>query len=114
MSFLSRVAKAFRFGKNRYFIGKDLDSNFYYEYPSLDGSLDPRKTRRVIKYRVHKELGEHDQNALPVQWLMWLRHTRKSAPSIEVREKVHATGRTYKNTDLEAVLLGTDARYRAH
>jgi NADH dehydrogenase [ubiquinone] 1 alpha subcomplex assembly factor 2 len=87
-SFLTRLAKTFRFGRAQYFVGKDLDSNKYYEYPSLDGSTDPRRTRRVIDYHIFKELGEHDQNKLATQWLMWLRHTRKSAPSIEVSDLI--------------------------
>lgn len=84
MSLFSRISKALRFGRARFLVGKDLDNNKYFEYPPLDGSLDPRKTRRVIQYRIFKELGEHDQSSLPAQWLMWLRHTRKSAPTIEV------------------------------
>lgn len=80
----TRLTNFFKVGRGRHFIGKDLHSNKYYEFPSLDGSMDPRRTRRLVQYRIHKELGEHDQGALPVQWLMWLRHTRKSAPTIEV------------------------------
>ncbi|UZJ53899.1 hypothetical protein CBS101457_003219 [Exobasidium rhododendri] len=112
MSFFSRVAKAFRFGRQQYFIGKDLDSNLYYEYPSLDGSLDPRKTRRVIKYKIHKELGEHDQAALPIQWLMWLRHTRKSAPSIE--ELVQDIQRIETTRHNAKILEARDAERRLH
>lgn len=80
---IKKVSAFFRVGRARYLAGKDLDHNSYYEYPSLDGNPDPRKTRRLVRFRVHKELGEYDQSTLPPQWLMWLRHTRKSAPTIE-------------------------------
>lgn len=86
-TFWNRVSRAFKIGRSRYYIGRDLNHNGYYEYPALDGSSDPRRTRRLVQYHEHKELGEHDQNSLPIQWLMWLRHTRKSAPTIEVGDK---------------------------
>ncbi|PWN93510.1 hypothetical protein FA10DRAFT_264148 [Acaromyces ingoldii] len=81
-SLFRRLSTVLGLGKGRYFIGRDLDHNRYYEFPSLDGNKDPRRTRRLIEYAQHKELGEHDQSRLPAQWLMWLRHTRRSAPSI--------------------------------
>lgn len=28
-------------------------------------------------------MGDYDQRSIPVQWVMWLRHTRREAPSIE-------------------------------
>ncbi len=28
-------------------------------------------------------MGDYDQRSIPVQWVMWLRHTRRDAPSIE-------------------------------
>lgn len=92
VSIFGRVARALGLGRARYYIGKDLDQNKYYEYPALDGSTDPRRTRRLIRYRVHKELGEHDQASLPAQWIMWLRHTRRSAPTVEVSRGVCGEG----------------------
>lgn len=83
---VKRISSLFRFGNARYLAGTDLSENKYYEYPSVDGNPDPRKSRRLVRYREHKELGEFDQSTLPTQWLMWLRHTRRSAPTIEVSE----------------------------
>lgn len=73
-----------RFGRAQYYAGKDLQNNKYYEYPSVDGNTDPRRTRRLIRYREEKDFGEHEETSLPAQWVMWLRHTRRSAPSVEV------------------------------
>ncbi|MCO5589619.1 hypothetical protein L7F22_043587 [Adiantum nelumboides] len=80
---IKKVSTFLRIGRARFLAGKDLDHNNYYEYPPLDGNTDPRRTRRLVRFREHKELGEYDQSTLPPQWLMWLRHTRKSAPTIE-------------------------------
>lgn len=80
---VKKVSAFLRIGRARFLAGKDLDHNSYYEYPPLDGNTDPRRTRRLVRFREHKELGEYDQSTLPPQWLMWLRHTRKSAPTIE-------------------------------
>lgn len=82
---VKRLSSLFRLGNARYLAGTDLSQNKYYEYPSIDGDPDPRRSRRLVRYREHKELGEFDQSTLPTQWLMWLRHTRRSAPTIEVR-----------------------------
>lgn len=83
MSFFQRVAKALRLGKSKYIVGQDLAGNSYLELPSLSGSLDPRHTRRSIQWKEKKEMGDYDQRSIPVQWVMWLRHTRREAPSIE-------------------------------
>ncbi|SPO23872.1 related to Mimitin, mitochondrial precursor [Ustilago trichophora] len=83
MSLFQKLAKALRIGKARYIVGQDLAGNSYLELPSLSGSLDPRHTRRSIQWKEKKELGDYDQRSIPVQWVMWLRHTRREPPSIE-------------------------------
>ncbi|SPO24315.1 related to Mimitin, mitochondrial precursor [Ustilago trichophora] len=83
MSLFQKLAKALRIGNARYIVGHDLAGNSYLELPSLSGSLDPRHTRRSIQWKEKKELGDYDQRSIPVQWVMWLRHTRREAPSIE-------------------------------
>ena len=83
MSLLQRLAKALRIGKARYIVGHDLAGNSYLELPSLSGSLDPRHTRRSIQWKDKRELGDYDQRSIPVQWVMWLRHTRREAPTIQ-------------------------------
>ncbi|CEH18701.1 NADH:UBIQUINONE OXIDOREDUCTASE SUBUNIT-17.2 [Ceraceosorus bombacis] len=70
-------------GRWRYLVGKDLADNSYYEFPSADGNKDPRFTRRVVKYKEHMDIDLYDRSELPLQWMMWLRHTRRSAPSIQ-------------------------------
>ncbi|PWN45111.1 hypothetical protein IE81DRAFT_320722 [Ceraceosorus guamensis] len=76
-------------GRWRYLVGKDLADNSYYEFPSPDGNKDPRFTRRVVKYKEHMDIDLYDRSELPLQWMMWLRHTRRSAPSIqELQEDV--------------------------
>lgn len=83
MSFFQKVAKALRIGKAKYIVGHDLAGNAYVELPSLSGSLDPRHTRRSIQWKEKKEWGDYDQRSIPVQWVMWLRHTRREAPTIQ-------------------------------
>ncbi|KAJ1018494.1 hypothetical protein NDA18_006645 [Ustilago nuda] len=83
MSILQRIARTLGWGKWKYMVGQDLAGNCYLELPSLSGSIDPRHTRRSIQWREKKELGDYDQRSIPVQWVMWLRHTRREAPTVE-------------------------------
>lgn len=83
MSLLQSIARTLRIGKARYIVGHDLVGNAYLELPSLSGSLDPRHTRRSIQWKEKREMGDYDQRSIPVQWVMWLRHTRRDPPSIE-------------------------------
>ena len=42
----------------------------------------------MVEYANRKEAGDHvtiDQKLIPVQWMLWLRHTRADPPSIPVR-----------------------------
>ncbi|KAJ9479548.1 NADH dehydrogenase [ubiquinone] 1 alpha subcomplex subunit [Pseudozyma hubeiensis] len=83
LGILSKIAKTLRIGNAKYIVGADLNGNSYLELPSLSGSLDPRHTRRSIQWAEKRELGDYDQRSIPVQWVMWLRHTRREAPTIE-------------------------------
>ncbi|SNX87169.1 related to Mimitin, mitochondrial precursor [Melanopsichium pennsylvanicum] len=83
MSLFQRIAKTLRIGNAKYIKGHDLNGNAYLELPSLSGSLDPRHTRRSIQWKEKKELGDYDQRSIPVQWVMWLRHTRREPPCID-------------------------------
>ncbi|CAO1615057.1 unnamed protein product [Sympodiomycopsis kandeliae] len=72
-----------RIGEGKYLKGTDLEGNSYFEYPSRHNDPDPRKTRRVIKYKIKEEYYfDYDRSNLPIQWKMWLRHTRRDAPSL--------------------------------
>jgi hypothetical protein len=50
------------------------------------------KTRRAVKYTKTLELWESSQaqRRLPVQWKMWLTHTRSQPPTPEVRLAVRS------------------------
>lgn len=65
------------------YVGRDLEGNKFYEYPST--SEDPRRTKRMIKYQPESRKWDYvsGQARLPVQWSMWLSHTRHDAPSLE-------------------------------
>lgn len=89
MSILQRIARTLRLGKWKHMVGHDLAGNCYLELPSLSGSIDPRHTRRSIQWREKKELGDYDQRSIPVQWVMWLRHTRREAPTVEELVRDH-------------------------
>ncbi|KDN43303.1 hypothetical protein K437DRAFT_257505 [Tilletiaria anomala UBC 951] len=83
--FLKSVFKLLGLGRARHLVGYDLERNAYYELPNAFGSTDPRHTRRMIQYSKNKSMGDHimDQKRLPVQWTLWLRHTRQDPPTIE-------------------------------
>ncbi|KAJ7064887.1 hypothetical protein C8F01DRAFT_1249893 [Mycena amicta] len=71
-----------RFRRRSYLVGRDFESNRYYEHPSL---LDDPRPRRTVKYRssddVYKYIGGHKR--LAVQWSSWLTHTRPDPPTLE-------------------------------
>ncbi|PWN24527.1 hypothetical protein BDZ90DRAFT_224698, partial [Jaminaea rosea] len=78
-------------GPNRFLAGRDLAGNAYYEYPPshqpTSSSRHATRSRRVVKYAVERPIEEYagsggDAEQLPVQWKMWLRHTRADAPSL--------------------------------
>jgi NADH dehydrogenase [ubiquinone] 1 alpha subcomplex assembly factor 2 len=40
----------------------------------------------MVQYKDHKEIGDHiveDQRNIPIQWMLWLRQTRRDPPSLE-------------------------------
>ncbi|KAK0565448.1 hypothetical protein OC861_003746 [Tilletia horrida] len=80
---LKQLSNFFRVGRARYLAGYDLNGNAFYEFPSRSGSTDPRHTRRVIDWKEKLEPSEYDQSSIPAQWVAWLRHTRRQAPSLE-------------------------------
>ncbi|EPQ52229.1 hypothetical protein GLOTRDRAFT_122870 [Gloeophyllum trabeum ATCC 11539] len=86
MSFLSRIWRTL--SGRAYLVGRDLEGNRYYEYPST--SEDARRTKRVVKY-VGLRMEQPAEAAmrartLPVQWTTWLSHTRPNPPTIEELE----------------------------
>ncbi|EPQ29541.1 uncharacterized protein PFL1_02760 [Pseudozyma flocculosa PF-1] len=89
-SIFQKAARLLNIGKARHIVGYDLAGNAYLELPSLHGSTDPRHTRRMIQWKEKMHHGEYDQRSLPVQWTMWLRHTRRDPPSIHELEQDRA------------------------
>ncbi|RPD61250.1 hypothetical protein L227DRAFT_585561 [Lentinus tigrinus ALCF2SS1-6] len=81
MSFLARIFRRFRNPTG--FVGRDLQGNRYFEYPSV--SDDPRRTKRVVKYAPGADMLEYvgGHRRLAVQWSSWLTHTRSHPPTLE-------------------------------
>ncbi|KAF8258668.1 hypothetical protein EI94DRAFT_1753950 [Lactarius quietus] len=67
----------------RHLVGRDLEGNRFFEYPSL--SDDPLRTRRRVQYRVYEDMWNYigGTRRLPVQWVSWLSHTRPDPPTLE-------------------------------
>ncbi|RHZ76451.1 hypothetical protein Glove_197g79 [Diversispora epigaea] len=65
--------------RSRVFVGTDLSGNEYYEsVTALNG-----RTRRIVEMKEKKLLSDYEEDALPVQWQSWLRHTRYDPPTID-------------------------------
>ncbi|CCM03270.1 uncharacterized protein FIBRA_05398 [Fibroporia radiculosa] len=81
MSWLRRVWQGIR--RPSYFVGKDIEGNKFYEYPSV--SDDPRRTKRVVEYTRGQDILQYVSGGkrLPVQWSAWLTHTRSHPPTLE-------------------------------
>jgi hypothetical protein len=58
----------------------------FYSHNVANLSAEGSRTKRVVKYARRMELWEYPQaqRRLPVQWTMWLTHTRLKAPTLEV------------------------------
>ncbi|KAL9934906.1 hypothetical protein V8E36_005982 [Tilletia maclaganii] len=77
------IGRVLGIGRARYLAGYDLNGNSFYELPSRSGSKDPRHTYRIIDWKEKRHASEYDQSLIPAQWVAWLRHTRREAPTIE-------------------------------
>ncbi|KAI0760200.1 hypothetical protein C8Q74DRAFT_208119 [Fomes fomentarius] len=82
MSFLARILRRFRSPTS--LVGRDLEGNRFYEYPSVS-DVDPRRTKRVVKYAQGTEMLDYvaGHRRLAVQWTSWLTHTRPHPPTLE-------------------------------
>ncbi|KAH9947506.1 hypothetical protein B0H21DRAFT_738327 [Amylocystis lapponica] len=81
MSVLRRLFQQFR--RPTHFVGRDLEGNKFFEYPSV--SDDSRRTKRVVKYSQGRDMWHYvaGERRLAVQWTSWLTHTRPDAPTLE-------------------------------
>ncbi|CAG8433091.1 10720_t:CDS:2 [Diversispora eburnea] len=65
--------------RSRVFVGTDLSGNEYYESVTATNG----RTRRIVEMKEKKLLSDYEEDALPVQWQSWLRHTRYDPPTID-------------------------------
>ncbi|KAK4049117.1 hypothetical protein OIO90_005587 [Microbotryomycetes sp. JL221] len=80
---IRRVARLLRIGKERYYVGSDLDGNAFYEWPSPRDPTDWRHAKRVVEYREERPLSDYQFVSIPVQWSAWMRRTRRTPPTME-------------------------------
>ncbi|KAI0720665.1 hypothetical protein C8T65DRAFT_632320 [Cerioporus squamosus] len=106
MSFLARLFRRFRNPTG--FVGRDLEGNRYFEYPSV--SDDPRRTKRVVKYAPGLDMLHYvsGHRRLAVQWTSWLTHTRSHPPTLE---ELQADLERQRRVRLNAAMI--EARDRA-
>lgn len=72
--------------RGAHLMGTDLAGNKYWELPNVHGDLRATATRRFVEYAKPGTWQDHamrDEKIVPVQWILWLRHTRMDAPSLE-------------------------------
>lgn len=88
--------KSYKFPWRRHFFrGFDLDGNRFYESYN---PLTPKKLRRTVKYMKD---GHYTDNNVTPQWMQWLRHTRKEAPTLaELQQEVLRIQGTRRNAEL--------------
>ncbi|KIJ61620.1 hypothetical protein HYDPIDRAFT_115785 [Hydnomerulius pinastri MD-312] len=79
MSVFTRLWR--RILKPTYFVGKDLEGNKYFEFPSANNG----RPKRTVQYRRNDDMWAYVASGrrLPVQWGAWLTHTRPDVPSLE-------------------------------
>ncbi|WFD25245.1 hypothetical protein MNAN1_000212 [Malassezia nana] len=82
MTIWRALSRFFRIGNARYIVGHDLENNTYYEFPSLHPT-DPRRTRRVVKWKNVPYPSDFNPKDMAIQWDAWMRHTRKHPPTIQ-------------------------------
>jgi len=86
---LGRLWRAVVTRPNKYYVGRDLEGNRFFEYPSTTD--DPRRTKRQVEYQkaANKDMWDYalKSGTLPVQWTSWLSHTRPKPPTIEELER---------------------------
>ncbi|KZT04467.1 uncharacterized protein LAESUDRAFT_703458 [Laetiporus sulphureus 93-53] len=100
MSFIRRIWQ--KLVKPSYLVGRDIAGNKFYEYP---GEIqDPRKTKRIVKYREGHDMQDFisGHKRLAVQWTSWLTHTRMNPPTLE---ELHADLERQRRVLMRAALI---------
>jgi len=86
---LGRIWRAVVTRPNKYYVGRDLQGNQFFEYPS--STDDPRRTKRKVEYKQDRSKDMWDYalrtGNLPIQWTSWLSHTRPNPPTVEELER---------------------------
>ncbi|KAH7904894.1 hypothetical protein BJ138DRAFT_852594 [Hygrophoropsis aurantiaca] len=105
MSLLKRLWQ--RVLRPTYFVGKDLEGNKYFEFPSTSNDLG--RTKRTVKYRQNEDMWAYVASGkrLPVQWSAWLTHTRPNPPTIH---ELQADIVRQQRVQMNAAIL--EARYQ--
>lgn len=77
---MNRILNLFR-NSSRY-MGRDLEGNSFYEYPGFSAD---RRPKRTVQYKDPSDVWNYigGGKRLPVQWSMWLSHTRQHPPALE-------------------------------
>ncbi|KAF8843815.1 hypothetical protein BDN67DRAFT_896257 [Paxillus ammoniavirescens] len=90
-----------RFLKPTCFVGKDLQGNKYFEYPSTVNG----RPKRTVQYKRNDDMWAYIASGrrLPVQWNAWLTHTRHNPPTIE---ELQADLARQRRVEINAAILG--------
>ncbi|KAM0749312.1 hypothetical protein T439DRAFT_381683 [Meredithblackwellia eburnea MCA 4105] len=89
MSILRRTMRVMKLGKEKYYVGSDLEGNSFYQRPPgpEHDPTDWRQSKRTVEYAVARPLSEYRFYSIPVQWTAWMRRTRKEPPTIAELER---------------------------
>ncbi|KDQ13399.1 hypothetical protein BOTBODRAFT_56184 [Botryobasidium botryosum FD-172 SS1] len=109
---LGRIWRAIANRPNKHYVGRDLQGNQFFEYPS--STDDPRRTKRKVEYKQDgsKDMWDYALRTgnLPIQWTAWLSHTRPHPPTLEELE--HDLARRHRVLTNAAILETRDQEER--
>ncbi|KAL8280359.1 hypothetical protein RQP46_007276 [Phenoliferia psychrophenolica] len=67
MSLLKRMARSLKLGKEKFYVGRDLEGNSFYERPSTEYVDEWRKAKRTVEYLVERPLSEYRFASIPAE-----------------------------------------------
>ncbi|KAF2859195.1 hypothetical protein K470DRAFT_219661 [Piedraia hortae CBS 480.64] len=88
--------------RKRFFVGLDLDGNTFWEFKD---TISSQRLRRIVK---HKNAAYFSDIQVSPQWMQWLRHARKEAPTIA--EQQHEISR---QATMKMLAERADERWKA-
>ncbi|MBW0533331.1 hypothetical protein O181_073046 [Austropuccinia psidii MF-1] len=75
------IKQSLSIGSERFFVGRDLVGNRYYEKPSL--RADSSRPKRFVNFKSYQnDPALYHPHRLPPQWSAWLAFTRMNPPTI--------------------------------